>query len=93
MSVWVVSGLVCATGIVALLIGGLVCGLRFRSAQRTFERTTAMSHRVDDGWETWFMDGFSRVAVGMQGLRALAVGIGWSVAGLGLIGIGLRLLR
>ena len=93
MSTWLISTLVVVTGCVALGVGAAVFRHRLMSAQRVFQKTAALSEPDAEGWEAWFVGGFSHLAMGTRWLRAWAAGMAWGVAGLGLIGLGLRLLR
>ena len=73
---------------------GLVMALRsLRWAYRTHMRTARRSSGAVDGWESWFLGGFSTLSTGLRGLGAVTMCSAFSVTGIGLIGFGIRLLR
>jgi hypothetical protein len=85
--------LVIATGVVSAGVGIAIALQRLRVARRAYRRTATLYAAMPEGWSSWFVGGFSSLTVGSHGLVALAAFLGWSMAGLGLIGLGLRLLR
>lgn len=86
MPSWVTGSLVIVTGVVAALSGVVVIQSRLAKVQRT----TARSAILADDWSAWFVGGFSQMTVGARGLLAVAVGLAWVLAGVGLIGLGVQ---
>ena len=91
MTELVVSGLVIATGLISAGVGMAVAAGRLRTARRAYRRTTALHAATSEGWGAWFLGGFSGVTMGTQWLSAVTVGFIWTIAGLGLISLGIRL--
>ena len=86
------SGLVIATGLLASCVGLASAASRLRDASRAYRRTEALYDAIPEGWSSWFLGGFSGLTLGSRWLWAAAVLIGWTIAGLSLIGLGLRLV-
>jgi len=91
MAEWIASSLIVTTGLCAAGVGIASAASRIRTADRTYRRTVTR-HAASGGWNLWFLDGFSRLTIGTQWLTALAAGSLWTLAGLGLVGLGVRLL-
>ncbi len=87
-----VSALIVATGGLALGTGLLLARARLRTARRAHRKTATLHAAMPDGWSAWFLDGFSGLALGTHWLLAAAGGIAWTLAGVYLIGLGIRLL-
>ena len=85
-----VSGLVIATGLISAGVGIAVAAGRLRTARRAYQRTVAL-HTAAGGWEAWFLSAFSGMTMGTQWLWAAASWLVWTLAGVCLIGLGLRL--
>lgn len=88
----VVSGLVIVTGLVAGAVGITAAAGRLRTAARAHRRIETLSEAMPEGWSSWFLGGFSAVTMGTHWVRALVILAGWTMAGLCLIGLGLRLI-
>ena len=91
MGDWVVSGLAIVIGMISACIGTVWAAHRLRTVGRAYRKTATLYATMPDGWSSWFLGGFSELAVGAGWFRAAAAWIVWMVAGLGLIGLGLRL--
>ena len=90
MSQILISGLTMMMGLIAVGIGSLIAAARLRAAQRVYQRATLCSGTVREGWASWFVDGFSTVAMGRRWLSAAAVWLSWTLVGAGLVWLGLR---
>ena len=88
----VVSALVIATGLISTGVGVAVATSRLREARRAYRRTEFVYRAMPEGWTSWFVEGFSTMAMGTHWFWASVALVTWTLAGLGLIGLGLRLL-
>ncbi|MBI4341838.1 MAG: hypothetical protein HY599_00550 [Candidatus Omnitrophica bacterium] len=93
MAIGIVSVLLIVMGLISAGVGALVARHALRAAHRTHHRTVSLSPATLDGWDAWFLDGFSALTAGIRWLSALGVWLGWTVAGAGLMWLGLRLLQ
>ena len=91
MTELVVSGLVIATGLISAGVGMAVAAGRLRTARRAYRRTAALHAATSEGWGAWFLGGFSGGTMGTQWLSAVTAWFIWTIAGLGLISLGIRL--
>ena len=87
-----VSWLVMATGIVTAAVGITGAAAHLRAADRAYRRTGAIYEAMPEGWGSWFLGGFSGLMLGAHWLRAAIVLASWTMAGLCLMGLGLRLI-
>ena len=87
-----VSWLVIVTGLISTGVGLAVATGRLKHARRAYHRTQTLYDAMPEGWTSWFLQGFSGLTMGTHWLRATLAFIGWSLAGLGLIGLGVRLV-
>ena len=85
------SGLVIVMGLLSAGVGMVSAAHRLRRADRAHRRITTLAAVMPEGWASWFVGGFSSLSVGTYWLWATAALLGWSTAGLLLIGLGLRL--
>ena len=85
------SGLVIAMGLLSAGVGMVAARHRLRSADRAHRRITTRYAAMPEGWTSWFVGGFSSLAVGTHWLWVVVALLGWSMVGLFLIGLGLRL--
>jgi hypothetical protein len=90
-TVWLMGGLLIVTGLVAAGVGIAVASHRLRMARRSYHRTALLSAASPEGWGSWFLGGFSGVTMGIRWLYAVASWLAWTLAGVCLIGLGLRL--
>ena len=90
MPAYVVSSLIIAIGILSVGIGFLFAQDMVQAAHRLHWRM--VSRATVEGWDAWFLGGFSRVAMGFRWLSAIATCAGWSLIGLGCIGLGIHVL-
>ena len=88
----VMGGLMIATGLVALAVGCVMAGHALRDARRAYLRTASLSTATLESWSSWFLDGFSGVTMGIRWLFAIGLWLGWTVIGICLIGVGIRVL-
>ncbi|MCI0457044.1 MAG: hypothetical protein L0Z62_08700 [Gemmataceae bacterium] len=79
-------------GAAAVGAGMLVAMRSVRFARRAYRRTSSLSAVASEGWGTWFLGGFSDVTMGIRWLSALASLVAWTLVGVGLIGVGVRLV-
>ena len=87
-----ISSLIIAIGVLSVGIGILLARDMLREARRTHLRMMSRATDVLEGWDAWFLGGFSSMAMGCRWLWAMATCAGWSAIGLGCIGLGFRLL-
>ena len=85
-----VGTLVIAMGIISAWVGIATATSHVRTAERTYRRTEILSAVMPGGWSSWFVGGFAHMTVGAQWIWATVALIGWTVAGLLLIGLGLQ---
>jgi len=86
-----VSGLVITMGLISAGVGIAVAASRLRTARRAYRRTAALQTAMSEGWGAWFVGGFSGMTMGTQWLSAVTAWFIWTLAGLGLITLGIRL--
>jgi hypothetical protein len=91
MTELVVSGLVVTIGLIAVGVGVATATSRLRTAKRAYRRTAALHTAVSEGWGAWFVSGFSGITMGTQWLSAVTAWFIWTLAGVGLITLGIRL--
>jgi hypothetical protein len=89
---WVVGSLTILTGLTAIGVGMAVAIRSLDSARRVYRRTASRSAATLEAWGAWFVGGFSGLTMGIRWLYAVALWLGWTAAGIGLIGLGIRLL-
>ena len=86
-----IGGLTILMGLIAAFVGMVVANHSIHSARRTYRRTTLLSAASLGGWGSWFLSGFSGMTMGVQWLYAVGLWLIWTVAGLGLIWLGIQL--
>lgn len=89
----VIASLLVATGVVAAGVGVSVARGALQTAGRTYQKLAARCAAAAEGWGAWFVSGFSDVTMGLCWVYALAAWLAWTLAGLSLIGAGVRLLH
>ena len=89
---WVAGSLTILTGLTAVGVGMAVAARSLASARRVYRKTAAHSAATLEAWGSWFLGGFSGMTMGIRWLYAVALWLGWAAAGVGLIGLGIRLL-
>ena len=92
MSAFVVSSLIIAIGVLSVGIGILLARDMLHEARRMHRRIVSQATDVLEDWDAWFLDGFSRMAMGCRWLWAMVICAGWSAIGVGCIGLGFRVL-
>ena len=85
-----VGTLVIAMGVISAWVGIAVATSHVRTADRAYRRTETLSTIMPEGWGSWFVGGFAHVTVGAHRVWATVALIGWTVAGLFLVGLGLQ---
>ncbi len=93
MTEHLISGLVIVTGLTAAGTGLALAGSRLRAAGRAYRKTKTLYAAMPDGWSSWFLEGFSGVALGTHWVWAVLTLLGWTLAGVCLIGLGLQLFH
>ena len=88
----VMGALSIAAGIVAAWVGLVATRQALRTARRAYRKTAGLCAAAPEGWSGWFLDGFSGVTMGLRWLYAMVAWLTWTLAGLGFIGVGLRLV-
>lgn len=81
-----------ATGILAAGVGIAVAQHVVRTSQRAHHRLAALSTTLVEGWDAWFVGGFSGLTAGLSWVVAVAAWGLWTVTGLALVGFGVRLI-
>ena len=84
------SGLVVLMGLLAIGVGMAMARRHLQTAGRAYRKTETLYEAMPEGWGSWFLGGFSGLTMGAHSLWAAAALTGWTVAGLLLIGLGLR---
>jgi hypothetical protein len=80
------------TGLLAAGVGIAIAQQVVRTTLRAQQRLSTLSTTVVEGWDAWFIGGFSGVTAGFSWLYAVGVFALWATAGLGLMGLGIRLI-
>ena len=86
----VVGALVIAMGVISAWVGIIAAMSHLRTADRAYRRTETLSTVMPEGWGAWFVGGFAHVTVGAHWVWATVALIGWTIAGLLLVGLGLQ---
>ena len=73
-------------------MGAALAKDRLQAVHRTYQRTATLSASSGQGWSEWFVGGFSGIAMGFRWLSIIAASLAWTLAGVGLIGLGVQLL-
>ena len=85
------SGLVMVMGLIAAGVGMATARYRIRAASRAHRRISTLYATMPEGWSSWFVGGFSSLTVGTSWLWATLAFVGWTLAGLFLVGLSLQL--
>ncbi len=91
MAQWLMGGLITMMGVVAMGLGALVARHSLAAARRVHQRTASLATATVDGWDAWFLGGFSGLALGIRWWYAVSIGMVLALAGACLIGVGVRL--
>ena len=86
----VLGGLVITTGVLSTCVGFVIATHRLRTAQRVYRKTEALSAATPEGWQAWFLSGFSGMTMATRWLFAMVAWLAWTAAGVGLVGLGIR---
>ena len=89
----VLGGVLIVMGLVAAGVGMVLARHGFRAARRTYHRTASLSAATLEGWDAWFLGGFSGMTMGIRWLSTIAAWLAWTLAGIGLVGLGFRLMH
>ena len=92
MAVGIVSVLLVIIGLVSAGVGVVVARHTVRVAHKTYHRIAALSPSTLEGWDDWFLNGFSGIATGIRWLSALWAWLAWTLAGMGFLWLGLHLI-
>ena len=82
--------LLIATGVAAASVGAALARRKIWTAHRAFHRTAARSVSTLEGWDGWFLGGFSGVSTGLRWCSALASWLCWTLAGVAFITLGIH---
>jgi hypothetical protein len=88
-----VGGSLMILGGAAALIGLALAQRSLRLAHRAHAWTARRSDTTVEGWDAWFLTGFSDLTMGIRWLYALVVWSAWTLAGAGLIGLGVYVVE
>ena len=91
MAEQVISGLVIVTGVISTAVGIAAAAGRLRAAGRAYRKTETLYAAMPEGWNSWFLGGFSGLTMGTHLLWAIVVLASWTLAGACLITLGLLL--
>ena len=92
MAVGIVSALLVVIGLISAVVGAIVARRTVRAAHKTYHRTASFSQSTLEGWDDWFLDGFSGLTAGIRWLSALGAWLAWTLAGVGFLWLGLHLI-
>ena len=87
-----IGTLVIVMGVVSAWVGIAASASCLRTAGRASRQTEMLYAAMPEGWASWFLGGFSGLTAGIQRLWAIAAFGGWTLAGLCLVSLGLRLI-
>ena len=93
MAVGIISGVLVVMGLISAGVGAIVARHTVRTAQKSYRRTASLSPATLEGWDDWFLNGFSGLTVGIRWLTALGIWLAWTIAGIGCVWLGLRLIN
>ena len=93
MTQWVMGGVLIIMGLVAAGVGMVLARYGLRAAHRHYHRTASLSAATLEGWDSWFLGGFSGMTMGIRWLYAVVSWLLWTLAGVGLVGLGFRLMH
>ena len=85
------GGFTIAMGLVAVSIGVLMAQQHLDLAHQSDHRMARRRAAMPWDWQAWFFGGFSGVAFGLRGLWAIALCVAWTLAGFGVVGLGIQL--
>ena len=85
------GGLVMTMGFMTMGLGVGVARHSLAMARRVYQRTTSLATATMDGWDAWFLGGFSSLTMGIRWWSAISVGAVLTLTGVCLIGLGIRL--
>ena len=91
MSERIISGLVILMGLIAGGVGVAMARHQLHAAGRVHRKTELLYAAMPEGWGSWFLGGFSILPAGSRWLWAAAALASWTLIGLLLIGLGIRL--
>ena len=92
MAVGIVSALLVVIGLISVGVGAVVARRTVRAAHKAYHRIASLSPSTLEGWDDWFLDGFSGLTAGIQWLSALWAWLAWTLAGIGFLWLGLHLI-
>jgi len=87
------GALVVMMGLLAIGVGITLARSRLHATHRNYQRTTALATTLAEGWNGWFVGGFSGMTLGLRWLLIAVTAGAWALAGIGLIGFGIQLCR
>lgn len=87
----VMGGLTIVMGLVATGVGFVIAQHHLHMANQSYRRMAMRHATMAWDWGAWFFGGFSGVTCGLRGLSAVALWLAWTVAGVGVVGLGIRL--
>jgi len=87
----VMGMLMIAIGLLSAGVGALFARSRWQAARRSFRRTSSLSATTAEGWDSWFLGGFSEVTMGIRRLSTVLAWLVLTLAGTWFVGAGIRL--
>jgi len=87
----VMGGLTIVMGLVAAGVGLVMAQHQLHVAHQSYHRMATRNAAMAWDLRAWFFGGFSGVTCGLRGLYAVALWLAWTVAGVGVVGLGIRL--
>jgi hypothetical protein len=86
----VMGALMVAIGCLSAGVGVVLARNRWRAAHRSFHRTASLSAATAEGWDSWFLGGFSEVTMGIRRLSTVLAWLVLTLAGAWFVGAGIK---
>lgn len=78
-------------GFLSAGVGVLFARSRWQAARRSFHRISSLSATTAEGWDSWFLGGFSEVTMGLRRLSTVLAWLVLTLAGAWFVGAGVKL--
>ena len=86
------SGLLILMGLISVWVGMALASTRLEAAGRAYRKTETLYETMPEGWASWFLGGFSGVAMGTHWLWAAMALAAWVMVAVCLIGLGFQVV-